>query len=69
LGPLEDIGLLVSERVLDVHMTNETFGSSVEVVWKNPEIRKYVAVSRLDDAKCYDKLESLYNAICNLSKC
>jgi hypothetical protein len=60
LGHFEDIGLLVKKEVLAFDMVYEEFSYYIELVGRNVEIRKYMALQNTEDPTLYSNFLSIY---------
>ena len=62
LGPLEDVGLYLKRKIIEIEMTYPEFGWYVKRIYENEEIKKYVEYLRKKEGEdVYENLEFLYN--------
>lgn len=62
LGPLEDVGLFLAEKLIKETHAYEMFETYVTLCWENEEIQRYIQSARRKpgDSDIYSRLDDLY---------
>jgi hypothetical protein len=63
LGHLEDAGLLLKNKTIDIKDADQQFQYYTQLIFENKEIQKYIQWARKDDNDIYSNLQYIFNEL------